>query len=92
MKKLSTLLKLVAIVLFMGAWHTTTWAQDALQLTAAAPQLTQDFDGMWDGQQATLDMPQGWRIGGILFPAVCPVIARWVVCPPRWMAVPDASM
>ena len=62
MKKLSTLLKLVAIVLFMGAWHTTTWAQDALQLTAAAPQVTQDFDGMWDGQQATLDMPQGWRI------------------------------
>ena len=62
MKKLSTLLKLVAIVLFMGAWHTTIWAQDALQLTAAAPQLTQDFDGMWDGQQATLDMPQGWRI------------------------------
>ena len=62
MKKLSTLLKLVAIVLFMSAWHTTIWAQDALQLTAAAPQVTQDFDGMWDGQQATLDMPQGWRI------------------------------
>ena len=63
MKKLSTLLKLVAIVLFMGAWHTTTWAQDALQLTAGAPQVTQNFDGMWDGQQATLDMPQGW-LGG----------------------------
>ena len=35
-----------------------------LQVTPSAPQVTQDFDGMWDdaAQAATLDMPQGWRV------------------------------
>ena len=64
MKKFSTLLNLAAVMLLAGAWSGTTWAQDALQLSADATQVTQDFDGMWDSdaQAATLDMPQGWRV------------------------------
>ncbi|MBQ9575576.1 MAG: hypothetical protein IJV11_01725 [Muribaculaceae bacterium] len=62
MKRFSTLLNLVAAVLLMSTWGGTTWAQDALQLTVAAPTVTQDFDGMWNGQEATLDMPLGWRV------------------------------
>ena len=64
MKKFSTLLNLAAIMLLSVAWGGNVWAQDALPLTADAPQVTQDFDGMWDAaaQAATLNMPQGWRI------------------------------
>ena len=25
-------------------------------------QVTQDFDSMWNGSEATLDLPQGWRV------------------------------
>ena len=49
-------------MLLPGAWSGTVWAQDALQLTASAPQAAQNFDSMWNGQEATLDMPQGWRV------------------------------
>ena len=62
MKKFSTLLNLAAIMLLASVCSGTIWAQDALPITAAAPQVTQDFDGMWNGQEATLDMPQGWRV------------------------------
>lgn len=62
MKKISTLFTLAATMLLPGAWSGTVWAQDALQLTAGAPQAAQNFDGMWNGQEATLDMPQGWRV------------------------------
>ena len=64
MKKISTLLNLAAVMLLAGAWSGTSWAQDALPITAAAPQVTQNFDGMWDSdvQAATLNMPQGWRV------------------------------
>ena len=64
MKKLTQLFNLVAVVLLACVWSGTVWAQDALQLTADAPQVTQDFDGMWDNdaQAATLNMPQGWRV------------------------------
>ena len=37
-------------------------AQDALEVTASQAQITQNFDGMWDGEAATLNMPQGWRV------------------------------
>ena len=64
MKQFSTYLRLAAFVLLMGTMGGSIWAQDALQLTAAAPQVTQNFDGMWDSdaQAATLGMPQGWRV------------------------------
>jgi hypothetical protein len=64
MKKLSLFLNLAVAVLLASAWCGTASAQDVLQLTAAAPQVTQNFDGMWDSdaQAATLVMPQGWRI------------------------------
>jgi hypothetical protein len=64
MKKFSTLLKLAAFVLMMGTTGGNAWAQDALQITQDAIQVTQNFDGMWDSdaQEATLDMPQGWRV------------------------------
>ena len=64
MKKSTLLFNLVAVMLFAGVWSGTAWAQDALQVTAAAPQVTQNFDGMWDdaAQAATLNMPQGWRV------------------------------
>ena len=63
MKKISTFLfSFAALVLFIGSGNV--WAQDALQITSDATQVTQDFDGMWDAaaQSATLNMPQGWRV------------------------------
>ena len=64
MKKLSLFFNLAVVVLLANAWCGTASAQDVLQLTAATPQVTQNFDGMWDSeaQAATLDMPQGWRV------------------------------
>ena len=62
MKKNSTLLSIMACVSLMFASSGTAWAQDALHITADASRVTQDFDSMWDGQAATLDMPQGWRV------------------------------
>ena len=62
MKKISTLLNLAAAVLLMSAWGGTAWAQGNPQFTADAPQVTQDFDGMFDGGAATLNMPEGWRV------------------------------
>ena len=64
MKKFTSLLSLAASLLIMGMGSGTAWAQDALQVTPSATQVTQDFDGMWDdaAQAATLDMPQGWRV------------------------------
>ena len=64
MKKTTTLLSLAVTLLMFGMGSGSAWAQDALQITADAAQVTQDFDGMWnsDAQEATLDMPQGWRV------------------------------
>ncbi|MBR3729208.1 MAG: hypothetical protein IKN10_09540 [Muribaculaceae bacterium] len=64
MKKFSTLINLAVVMLLAGAWSGNLWAQEALQITADATQVTQNFDGMWDSeaQAATLDMPQGWRV------------------------------
>lgn len=62
MKKISTLLNLAAAVLLMSAWDGSAWAQGTPQFTADAPQVTQDFDGMFDGGAATLNMPEGWRV------------------------------
>ncbi len=60
MKKLSLLL-FVAMTLL--GWSGAQ-AQDVVEVTAASPQVTQDFDGMWDATagEALLDMPQGWRV------------------------------
>lgn len=64
MKKLTFLSNLMAVVMLSIAGSGNAWAQDVLQFTAEAPQVTQDFDGMWDSgaQAATLGMPQGWRV------------------------------
>ncbi len=64
MNKRLSFLQIVAAVMLMWAWSGQVWAQDALQLSADAPQVAQNFDGMWDSdaQEATLDMPQGWRV------------------------------
>ena len=64
MKKLTFLSNLMAVVMLSIAGSGNAWAQDVLQFTADAPQVTQDFDGMWDSgaQAATLGMPQGWRV------------------------------
>ena len=62
MKKISTLLNLAAAVLLMSAWGGNAWAQEGLQLTAGNPQVAQDFNGMFDGGAATLNMPEGWRV------------------------------
>ena len=64
MNKLSFYLKLAAAVLLMSTWSGMTWAQDVLQFTADATQVSENFDGMWDSdaQAATLNMPQGWRV------------------------------
>jgi len=49
-------------MLLNSAWGSAAWAQDMLAITPASPSVTQDFDGMWDGGAATLNMPQGWRV------------------------------
>ena len=48
MKRISSLLNLAVLVLLASAWSGTTWAQDALEITASSTQVTQNFDGMWD--------------------------------------------
>ena len=53
MKKFSTLLNLIAVMSLVSAWGGTVKAQDVLQVTADATHLTQDFDGMCNGQEAT---------------------------------------
>ncbi len=60
MKKLS-FFSLVTVVMLALGWHSAI-AQDVVEVTAASPQVTQDFDGMWDGTEATLQMPQGWKV------------------------------
>ena len=64
MKKRLSILQIVAAVMLMWAWSGQVWAQEALQLSADAPQVAQNFDGMWDNdaQAATLNLPQGWRV------------------------------
>jgi hypothetical protein len=37
-------------------------AQDMVEVNASTTQVNQNFDGMWDGAEATLQMPQGWRV------------------------------
>ena len=63
MKRLLSINFLAALLLTV-AWSGDICAQDVLQLTAGSPQVTQNFDGMWDSQAqaATLNMPQGWRV------------------------------
>ena len=64
MKRLVSLINLVAALLLTVAWSGDVCAQDVLQLTAGSPQVAQDFDSMWDNdaQAATLNLPQGWRV------------------------------
>ena len=64
MKRFSILLNLAVAVILVGIGGGSVWAQDVLQITPGTPQVTQDFDGMWNGdlQEATLNMPQGWRV------------------------------
>ena len=54
MKKLSFLT--IATAMLLG-WSSMQ-AQDALEVTASQAQVTQDFDSMWNGSEATLDLPQ----------------------------------
>ena len=62
MKKLS-FLSLVTVAMLALGW-SSAMAQDVVEVTTASPQVTQDFDGMWDATagEALLDMPQGWRV------------------------------
>ena len=64
MKKLTLFSNLVVALLLACVWSGSASAQDVLQLSAEASQVTQNFDGMWDNdaQAATLVMPQGWRV------------------------------
>ena len=58
MKKLSFFL---LVTLMLLGWSNMQ-AQDALEVTTSQAQVTQDFDGMWNGSEATLNLPQGWRV------------------------------
>ena len=62
MKKLPSTIIFAVAALLSG--YCNAWAQDVLQFTPEAAQVTQDFDTMWDAATgtATLDMPQGWRV------------------------------
>ena len=56
------LFQLLVAVVMLG-WSSAQ-AQDVVEVTSASPQVTQNFDGMWDATtgEALLDMPQGWRV------------------------------
>ena len=60
MKKI---LFLILVTIAMLGWSNAQ-AQDVVEVTAASPQVTQDFNTMWDAAagEALLDMPQGWRV------------------------------
>lgn len=60
MKKI---LFLILVAMAMLGWSNAQ-AQDVVEVTAASPQVTQDFNTMWDAAagEALLDMPQGWRV------------------------------
>ncbi|MBR2146713.1 MAG: hypothetical protein IJ925_04710, partial [Muribaculaceae bacterium] len=60
MKKI---LFLILVAMAMLGWSNAQ-AQDVVEVTAASPQVTQDFNTMWDATagEALLDMPQGWRV------------------------------
>ena len=62
MKKLS-FFSLVTVAMLAMGW-SSAMAQDVVEVTTTSPQVTQDFDGMWDATagEAVLDMPQGWRV------------------------------
>ena len=62
MKKLS-FLSLVTVAMLTLGW-SSAMAQDVVEVTTTSPQVTQDFDGMWDATagEALLNMPQGWRV------------------------------
>ncbi|MBQ3324239.1 MAG: T9SS type A sorting domain-containing protein [Muribaculaceae bacterium] len=62
MKKLS-FLSLVTVAMLALGW-SSAMAQDVVEVTTTSPQVTQDFDGMWDATagEALLNMPQGWRV------------------------------
>lgn len=60
-----TVFRIVAVMsMIWGMASGMMWAQDALPLSASAPSVEQNFDGMWDAASgtATLNMPQGWRV------------------------------
>lgn len=40
----------------------TPGASAAIGLTPAAPEVTQDFNSMWDGAAGTLTLPDGWHV------------------------------
>lgn len=54
---------LILVAMVMLGWSNAQ-AQDVVEVNASATQVTQDFDGMWDATagEATLNMPQGWRV------------------------------
>ena len=58
MTKISTFLFSCAALLALAIGSGNAWAQNALQLTPDAVQVTQDFDSMWDSeaQAATLEL------------------------------------
>ncbi len=62
MKKLS-FFSLVTVAMLAMGW-SSAMAQDVVEVTTTSPQVTQDFDGMWNATagEAVLDMPQGWRV------------------------------
>ncbi len=52
---------LFLVAMVMLGWSNAQ-AQDVVEVNASTTQVTQNFDGMWDGAEATLQMPQGWRV------------------------------
>ena len=54
---------LFLVAMVMLGWSNSQ-AQDVVEVNASTTQVTQDFDGMWDATagEATLNMPQGWRV------------------------------
>lgn len=59
--KHNTLLSILMVVL-LACLGARVQAQNPFELTTTTAQVTQDFDGMYDGTAATLTMPAGWKV------------------------------
>ncbi|MDE5901648.1 MAG: hypothetical protein K2H21_00340, partial [Muribaculaceae bacterium] len=58
------LTKHLCMASFLTASAFTAWspAMAAISLSAGQPMATEDFNSMWDGSAATLQLPDGWRV------------------------------
>ena len=63
MRKLLPKMWRLAAAALMTCFSLTATAQDAsLSVSASSPTVSESFNSMWDGSEATLALPDGWRV------------------------------